>query len=85
MFYHLKIILLEQDTPDISSKSRNKKLQCYDWWNFFFDQPVIIDKRICDNIQKIAIGQEDYYTTDCLLDYLYSKEYCKMIAIILGD
>ena len=36
-------------------------------------------------IQKIAMGQEDYYTTDCLLDYPYSKEYCKMIAIILGD
>ena len=36
-------------------------------------------------IQKITMGQEDYYTTDCLLDYPYSKEYCKMIAIILGD
>ena len=30
---------------------------------------------------KIATGQEDNYATDYLLDYLYFKEHCKIIAI----
>ena len=34
-----------------------------------------------DNVQKVAIGQGDDYTTVCLLDYNYFKKYCKMIAI----
>ena len=39
--------------------------------------------RAYDNIQKIATGQVDYYTTGCLLDYNYFNNYCKMIAIDL--
>ena len=35
----------------------------------FFDQPVKNNLRTYDNIEKIATGQEDDYTTDCLLDY----------------
>ena len=49
-----------------------------------FDQPVKNDLRTYDNIQKIVTGQEDEYSTDCLLDYLYFKKYCKLIAIDLS-
>ena len=33
------------------------------------------------NIGKFATGQGDDYTTGCLLDYIYLKNYYKMIAI----
>ena len=31
-------------------------------------------------LEKISAGQGDYYTTCCLLYYLYFKEHCKMVA-----
>ena len=34
-----------------------------------------------ENIRKIATGQEDDYTTGCLLDYPYFTDHYKMIAI----
>ena len=37
-----------------------------------------------DYIFKITIGQRDDYITDCLLDYVYFKEYHKIIAIGLS-
>ena len=49
-----------------------------------FDQLVKRDMRTYDNIQKIAIGQGDDYTTSCLLDYPYFQEYYKMIATDLS-
>ena len=49
-----------------------------------FDEPVKNYIRTYDNIQIIMEGQEDYYTTDCLLDYPYFKEYYKIIAIDLS-
>ena len=36
------------------------------------------------NIRKIATGRGDDYTTGCLLDYIYFKKYCKMIAVDLS-
>ena len=33
-----------------------------------FNQPLKIELLIYENIQKIATGQGDDYTTDCLLD-----------------
>ena len=33
------------------------------------------------NIGKFATGQGDDYTTGCLLDYIYLKNYYKMITI----
>ena len=33
---------------------------------------------------KITSGQGDDYTADCLLDYVYLKNYYKMIAIDLS-
>ena len=32
-------------------------------------------------LEKIAIGQGDDYTTGCLIDYHYFKNYYKLIAI----
>ena len=53
------------------SKRRNKKLQCYEWWKNFFDQPINNMIKTFGDIRKITIGQGDDYTTGCLLDYTY--------------
>ena len=37
-----------------------------------------------DNVRKIVIGQWDNYTTLYLLDYVYFKNYYKMVAIDLS-
>ena len=50
----------------------------------FFDQPVKTDKVTYENIKKIATGQGDDYTTGCLLDYIYFKNYYKMIVVDLS-
>ena len=49
-----------------------------------FDQPAKNDLRTYDNIRKSANGQEDEFTTGCLLDYPYLREHYKMIAIYLN-
>ena len=67
----------EQVTINIFfSNCRNKRSQCYDRWKNFFDQPY-------DNIRKIATSQKGDLTTSCLLDYVYFRNYYKMIAIDL--
>ena len=48
-----------------------------------FDQPVKNNLRTYDSIWKIATGQGGNYTTGCLLDYNYFKNYYKMTAIDL--
>ena len=50
----------------------------------FFDQPIRRNLITYDNIRKIATGQGDDYTTGCLLDYDYFKNYCRKIAIDLS-
>ena len=50
----------------------------------FFNQPVKNDKVTYENITKNTIGQGEYYTTVCLLDYAYFKKYYKTIAIDLS-
>ena len=42
------------------------------------------NERTNDNFQKIATGQGDDYTTGCLLDYIYFKNYYKTTAIALS-
>ena len=37
-----------------------------------------------ENIRKIDAGQGDDYTTGCLLDYIYFKNYYKMIVVDLS-
>ena len=50
----------------------------------FFDQPVRNNLITYDSIPKMATGQGDDYTTGCLLEYNYFKNYYKMIAIDLS-
>ena len=51
---------------------------------FFINQPVRNDKITYENIRKIAASQGDDYTTGCLLDYIYFRDYYKMIVIDLS-
>ena len=51
----------------------------------FFDQPLKNNLITYDNIQKIATGLGDDYTTGCLLDYNYFNNYYEMIAIDLSE
>ena len=50
----------------------------------FFDQLVKTNNVTYENIRKIATGQGDDYTTGCLLDYIYFKNYYKMITVELN-
>ena len=50
----------------------------------FYDKPIRNDLKLYDNIRKIATGQRDGYTTGCLLDYPYFKNYYKLIGIDLS-
>ena len=49
-----------------------------------FDQAINSDLKTYENIRKIATAQGDDYTTGCLLNYSYFKDYYKMIAIDLS-
>ena len=42
-----------------------------------FEQLFKKDQITYDNMQKIAIGQEDDYIAACLLDYIYFKQHYK--------
>ena len=50
----------------------------------FFNQPINNSLKTYENIRKVATGWGDYYTTGCLLDYTYFKNYCKMIVVDLS-
>ena len=45
----------------------------YDWWKKLFWSTYT-------NIRKIATGKGHDYTIGCLLDYIYFKNYYKMVA-----
>ena len=47
----------------------------------FFDQTVTDDITTYDNTQKNVTNQGDDYTTGCLIDLVYLRNYYKMIAI----
>ena len=50
----------------------------------FFDKPVKNDLKTYQNIRKIATGQGDDHTTECLLDSPYFRKYRKLIATDLS-
>ena len=86
----LLVLALENDAQRTSSKRYyllNVEIKDYnvmiDGKNFF-DQLVKTNNVTYENIRKIATGQGDDYTTGCLLDYIYFKNYCKMIAVDLS-
>ena len=56
---------------------------CYYWWINVCDQSVKNDLRTYNNIRKLATGQGDDYTTACLPNYNYFKNYHNNIAIDL--
>ena len=49
-----------------------------------FDQSVKNNKATYENIRKLATLQGDDYTTGFLLDYMYFKNYFKLIAVDLS-
>ena len=51
----------------------------------FFDQSVKNNKVTYENVRKIATSQVDDYTTGFLLDYIYFKNYYKLIVVDLSS
>ena len=86
----LFVLAFTDDDERISSKRyylllvRMKDYNVMNDGKNFFDKPIKNDKITYDNIRKIATGQGDDYTTGCLLDYAYFKNYYKMITIDLS-
>ena len=66
--------------PNVESKDYNIMINGEN----SFDQPIENNKVTYENIRKIATGQGDDCTTDCLLDYPYFKDSYKMIAVDLS-
>ena len=86
----LFVLAFENDTQRKSNKIHyipNVEIKDYnvmiDGKNFF-EQPVKYDKVTHKNIRETVIGQGDDYTTGCLLDYIYFKNYYKMIVVYLS-
>ena len=83
-------LAFENDTQRTSTKGYylpNVELKDYNIMihgENFFDQPVKDKKITYENIRKIDTGQEDDYTTGCLLDYPYFKDSYKMIPVDLS-
>ena len=50
----------------------------------FYDQPIKDLIRQYHEIRKISTGQDDDYTTGCLLDFAYFKKNYRVIAADLG-
>ena len=50
----------------------------------FYDQPINDSIKQYDEIRKILIGQGEYYTTGCLLDFDYFEKNYKIIAVDLS-
>ena len=65
-----------------SSNCANKRLQCYVEVRNVFDQSIKNNFKAYENLLKIAFGQEDDFTADCLLDYPYFKENSKLTVSI---
>ena len=50
----------------------------------FYDQPINDIIKQYDEIRKVSIGYGDDYITGCLLDYAYSKDNYRLIAVDLN-
>ena len=66
--------------PRVKSESYNIEI---DGRNFY-DQPVNTSVRQYDEVRKVSTGQGDYYTTGCLLDFVYFKKK-KKYRLIAAD
>ena len=47
----------------------------------FYDKSINDQIKKCDEIRKTATGQGEDYTTGCLLDYQYFKDYYNLMAV----
>ena len=50
----------------------------------FYDQPINDLIKRYDKVRKVLTGQDDDYTTGCLLDYTYFKDNYRLIAANLS-
>ena len=49
-----------------------------------YDQAIDSDIKQYEEIRKLATGQDEDYTTECLLDYDYIKSHYRLIAADLS-
>ena len=86
----LFVLAFENDAERISSKRCYLPIVEIKGYNVmidgrnFFGKPVKNDKVTYESIRKIATGQGDDYTNGCLLDYIYLKNYYKIVAVDLS-
>ena len=86
----LFVLAFENDDQRISNKRYylpNVEIKDYNVMNDgknLFDQLISNNLETYDNIRKVAHGKGDDYTTGCLLDYVYFKNYYKMIVVDLS-
>ena len=60
-----------------SSKSRNRRLQCHDWWKKLFDYPIRKKLKIHENSRNFATDEED----DCTkIGFPLMKNVFKLLA-----
>ena len=51
----------------------------------FYDEPINDLIKQDDEVRKISAGQDDDYTTGCLLGFAYFKNNCRLIAADLSQ
>ena len=47
----------------------------------FYDQPIDHLIKQYENIIKVSTGQGDNYATECIIDYAYFIDNCRLIAV----
>ena len=47
----------------------------------FYDQPIDHLIKQYENIIKVSTGQRDNYATECIIDYAYFIDNCRLIAV----
>ena len=47
----------------------------------FYDQPIDHLIKQYENITKVSTGQGDNYATECIIDYAYFIDNCRLIAV----
>ena len=53
-------------------------------WKNLYDQAIDLDIKRYEEVRKVTTWQGKDYTTGCLLDYEYSKNHYRLIAVDLG-
>ena len=74
--YFSKILFTERHTQNSYNDIMN--------WKTFYDQEIDSDIKQYEQITKLTIGQGEYYTTGCLLDYDYIKNNYRLMGTDLS-